>query len=132
MPEFFTRAEADALLPRLRVLLSEIQVLVAEQAALAARLHVARAKVLGNGHSQQGDTHTIRDAIRARDEAFAARTQQIGALGVILKDPERGLVDFPTIRDGREVYLCWQLGEPRVAWWHEIEKGFAGRQPLDA
>jgi hypothetical protein len=48
----------------------------------------------------------------------------------VLRDPRRGLVDFPSIRDGVEVYLCWQLDEQRVEWWHEPEAGFAGRQPL--
>jgi hypothetical protein len=49
----------------------------------------------------------------------------------LLKDLDTGLIDFPTLRDGREVYLCWQLGEPHIAWWHEIETGFSGRLPLD-
>jgi uncharacterized protein DUF2203 len=57
-------------------------------------------------------------------------TTQLDALDIVLRDPRRGLVDFPSIRDGSEVYLCWQLDEDRVAWWHEPEAGFAGRQPL--
>ncbi len=52
------------------------------------------------------------------------------ATGIVLRDLDRGLVDFPALRDGREVYLCWELGEDRVAYWHEIEGGFTGRQPL--
>ena len=52
-------------------------------------------------------------------------------LGVEFKDYERGLVDFPGERDGRPVYLCWQLGEPEVRFWHELEAGFLGRQPID-
>ena len=52
-------------------------------------------------------------------------------LGIEFKDYERGLVDFPGVRDGRPVYLCWQLGEPEVRFWHELEAGFLGRQPLD-
>jgi hypothetical protein len=57
-------------------------------------------------------------------------TTQLEALDIVLRDPRRGLVDFPSIRDGDEVYLCWQLDEQQVAWWHEPEAGFAGRQPL--
>ena len=57
-------------------------------------------------------------------------TTQLQALDIVLRDPRRGLIDFPSIRDGSEVYLCWQLDEDRVAWWHEPEAGFAGRQPL--
>ena len=65
-------------------------------------------------------------------EHIAARLEQINALGVLVKDLDTGLIDFPTLRDGHEVYLCWKLGEgERIQWWHEIEDGFAGRQPLD-
>ena len=55
---------------------------------------------------------------------------QLEALDIVLRDPRQGLVDFPSIRDGVEIYLCWQLDEQRVEWWHEPEAGFAGRQPL--
>jgi hypothetical protein len=50
---------------------------------------------------------------------------------IVIRDVDRGLIDFPSIRDGEEIYLCWQLGEERVAWWHDLESGFAGREPLD-
>jgi hypothetical protein len=55
---------------------------------------------------------------------------EIGAKGCHIKDVECGLVDFPTIWEGREVYLCWQLGETEVTFWHEEDAGYAGRQPL--
>jgi hypothetical protein len=55
---------------------------------------------------------------------------ELEALDIVLRDPRRGLVDFPSIRDGTEVYLCWKLDEGRVEWWHAPEAGFAGRQPL--
>jgi len=60
---------------------------------------------------------------------FAA-AEQLEAMDIVLRDADRGLVDFPSIRDGEEIYLCWQAGEPRVAWWHDPDAGFAGRQPL--
>jgi hypothetical protein len=55
---------------------------------------------------------------------------ELQAMDIVLRDADRGLVDFPSIRDGEEVYLCWLADEPRVEWWHEPETGFAGRQPL--
>lgn len=56
---------------------------------------------------------------------------ELEALGVQLKDFERGLVDFPSLRDGRVVLLCWQLGEgDELEWWHDVDAGFAGRTPL--
>jgi len=58
-------------------------------------------------------------------------TTELNDEGVQLKDYTRGLIDFPSMRDSRVVLLCWQLGEPeRIEWWHEVEAGFAGRQPL--
>jgi hypothetical protein len=56
---------------------------------------------------------------------------QLESLGIQLKDFERGLIDFPSLRDGRVVLLCWQMGEgDRVEWWHDVDAGFAGRTPL--
>jgi hypothetical protein len=71
-------------------------------------------------------TAAAADILRAQNAMVA-----IQALGVDLKDPATGLLDFPTLRDGVEVYLCWRYGEPKVGFWHPIETGFAGRQPLE-
>jgi hypothetical protein len=51
--------------------------------------------------------------------------------GIVLRDIDRGLVDFPALKDEHEVYLCWELGEDEVAYWHELETGYGGREPLD-
>ena len=51
--------------------------------------------------------------------------------GIVLRDIDRGLVDFPAVMDGREVYLCWELGEDDVGYWHELESGYRGRESLD-
>jgi hypothetical protein len=56
--------------------------------------------------------------------------EQLEAMDIVLRDAYRGLVEFPSIRDGEEIYLCWEAGEPRVAYWHEPDAGFAGRRPL--
>jgi hypothetical protein len=70
-----------------------------------------------------------------RERAEAAVTvslafESLEELDVLVRDVERGIVDFPTLMDGREVYLCWHVGEPEIAHWHEVESGFAGRRPL--
>jgi hypothetical protein len=57
--------------------------------------------------------------------------ESLGELDVLVRDVERGIVDFPTLMDGREVYLCWHVGEPQITHWHELDSGFAGRRPLD-
>ena len=67
-------------------------------------------------------------------EAALTMTRGIGRIekwGIVVRDLDQGLCDFPYERDGRVVYLCWRLGEERIAWWHDIDAGFAGRQPLD-
>ena len=56
--------------------------------------------------------------------------EELSSFGCELKDPDRGLIDFLSLRDGREIYLCWYLGEERINYWHYLHTGFAGRQPL--
>lgn len=131
MPTYFTREQADALLPQVEPLLREIQALRLAAAELAARLATQREKVAGNGHLPQDDQQRPRDDLDGINERIAERVEEIQARGILVKDLDTGLIDFPTLRDGREVYLCWKLGEDRVRWWHPIETGFAGRQPLD-
>jgi hypothetical protein len=62
---------------------------------------------------------------------FSRGLTQIDRWGVIVRDLDTGICDFPALREGREVYLCWRVGEERIEWWHETGAGFAGRQPLD-
>ena len=121
---FFTVEEDNACLPRLRELLEEIQAV--RQRVLASRPEVwpVLQKAIGNGGSK-----------KAGEVAFEFRrleraVQAIKEMGCVLKDMDQGLVDFLTRRDGREVYLCWRYGEERVAYWHELQAGFAGRRPL--
>jgi hypothetical protein len=71
---------------------------------------------------------------RVVSEAFLALRDGLVELRereVVLRDLDRGLVDFPAMRDGREIYLCWEEGEDEIGFWHDLETGFAGRQPLD-
>jgi len=67
-------------------------------------------------------------------EAFVELQTSVAALeerDIVLRDLDRGLIDFPSIRAGEEVYLCWIEGEPDIGFWHELDAGYAGRQPLD-
>jgi hypothetical protein len=61
---------------------------------------------------------------------FEKVVTELRQIGCELKGVEQGLIDFPALREGRVVYLCWQYDEPEVAFWHEVDAGFAGRQPL--
>lgn len=79
----------------------------------------------GNGGGEAG--RVVSDAfLRMRTALIELREME-----VVLRDLDRGLVDFPALRDGREVYLCWQEGEEEIAFWHEPEAGFDGREPLE-
>jgi len=63
-------------------------------------------------------------------DQMAAGVARIDAMGLTLRDIEHGLVDFPALVSGRQVWLCWQRGEPVIDWWHDLETGFSGRRPL--
>lgn len=131
MPDYFTRAEAESLLPRITPVLREIQRQRREQLAHDEAVAADRAKVLGNGHMPADHLRQHQRESAAAERRIARLARALTELGILIKDPDTGLVDFPALRDGREVYLCWQLGETRIAWWHETETGFAGRVPLE-
>jgi hypothetical protein len=131
MPTHFTREEAEALLPRLEPLLIELRDARAELRAAEERMEALLAKMRGNGHAHQAELARLRTQMAELGTTLQGGLRRIGRWGVLVKDLETGLVDFPTLRDGREVYLCWRLGETGIHWWHTIEGGFAARQPLD-
>ncbi len=79
----------------------------------------------GNGGGSPG--RVVSDAFMKMRSALV----ELQTMEVVLRDLDRGLVDFPALRDGHEVYLCWQEGEERIAYWHDLESGFGGREPLD-
>jgi hypothetical protein len=76
------------------------------------------------------DEDSVPDRIVALRDEFEALLGELDQLGVELKDPMTGLLDFRALRDGQEVYLCWRLEEPEVGHWHELAAGFAGRRPI--
>ena len=128
---YFTVDEANQKIPWLEVQLQEVSSLGKNIERLRIDLDNSLRKRSSNGH---GDTD--QNVVDNRKETAAAvdrlrnLVQELNDLGIILKDSERGLVDFPMLWEGREVYLCWLLGESSIQFWHEIDAGFAGRQPL--
>jgi len=123
--KLFTVDEANELLPEIASKLEEIQRLYARIGGLKdSAKAAAEASNLGGG--MEGGTAYVRSLYN-----IGKLTTELNSDGVQLKDYSRGLVDFPSLRDGRVVLLCWQLGEPeQIEWWHELEAGFAGRQLL--
>jgi len=124
MPKYFSVDEANAVLPRLKVLLEKM--LAARQRIIDDRQtwEPSIAKAGSNGGGQQGK-NLYKDT-----EKIQLTLERINEWGILIKDLDMGLVDFPHMRNGREVYLCWRLGEPHVGYWHDMNSGFAGRQPL--
>jgi hypothetical protein len=127
----FTLEEAEALLPRLREELLAMQACKREVDGLRGDLEATAHRTSGNGHvKDEGTLAEKRRRAEALVEQINQRLARINGWGVELKGLDEGLVDFPARRDDRIVYLCWRLGEERIAWWHDVETGFAGRQPL--
>lgn len=123
--KYFTVEEANQLIPQIRSLVEGLR---AQRRRLQNQRSAAAAlaqKAPGNGGGSEAATHLVGFV-----ETFHRSLARLETMGVVLKDVERGLIDFPHWRDGREVYLCWQLGEERIDYWHEIHTGYAGRQPL--
>ena len=121
----FTLAEAQGLVPRLRSILEEVREEWARIRELHPEIQKARDSAPFDGFSKFGVTYV---------ESVSHLTllvQQIKEMGVLIKDVDKGLCDFPYMRQGRVVYLCWQLGEESIEYWHDIETGFGGREPLD-
>ena len=128
MPRMYSIAEANALVPELTALLSALQAQAGVLATYAIAFNSVRERVRLNGHAPELE-HSAREAAEVEKQA-RAHLARLRELGIELKDVESGLIDFYHERDGRVVYLCWKLGEPAVGYWHELDTGFAGRQPL--
>lgn len=123
--KLFTPSEANELLPTVRRYLMTIQRLYSRIDGYRASSRAAAEASQAGGGMEGGS-----DYVKALYEV-GKLTTELNDMGVQLKDYSRGLIDFPSMRDGRVVLLCWQLGEPdEIEWWHETDAGFAGRQPL--
>ena len=128
---YFTLDEANQQVPWLETQLQSIASVRAEMARLRPELEGIVRKGRTNGHSGvDQEIANKRKGIDAVADRLAQLLQEVHDSGIILRDPERGLVDFPALWESREVYLCWLLGESEVQFWHEVDTGFAGRQPL--
>lgn len=124
--KIFTVQEANALLPNVRTIVGKIQRAHRQLSKYSDDARKAsEAAERGGGGFPGGVAYAV---VLTQ---LTTRLAELEALGVQLKDFERGLVDFPSLRDGRVVLLCWQLGEgDELEWWHDVDAGFAGRTPL--
>jgi len=125
MPKrYYTVEEANAVLPTVRALVAKM--LAARQRIVDAKpeLWPVLEKAAGNGGSP------LASAVLVDFDQVQHSVKTLDQMGIELKDVNTGLLDFVAQRDGREVYLCWRYDEPTVAFWHDLDAGFAGRQPL--
>jgi hypothetical protein len=124
--KLFTIEEANDLLPLVRRILGRVR---STHAAISSLQQEAKLAAAGAERGGGGMAEGARYIMLLNH--LAARSQELDTLGVQIKDYARGLIDFPAMKEGRVVLLCWQWGEgDKVTWWHDIDAGFAGRQPL--
>jgi hypothetical protein len=122
-------AEARALVPQLRQALRALQQRRGELARETEALEQLTAAMRGNGHAAEARQRELR--VGDLTASIRRGLRRLARQGIEVKDLDSGLVDFPSLRDGRVVYLCWRVDEPTVAYWHELDAGFAGRRPLE-
>ncbi len=125
MPQYFTLDEANKTLELIRPMMDEIQVIRQEILAHQPEIWSVMEKSAGNGGNP-----TLSQMVGTFDRLDGI-IHQIQDTGTLIKDLNTGLLDFPAQKDGREVYLCWQYGEEDIGFWHEVEAGYAGRQPIE-
>jgi hypothetical protein len=129
--KFFTVSEANNALPLVRAIVQDITALACELRERHERL----VRLKPDDRSRLSEAHEeelqqVRAELERGQEKMEEYVRELAQLGVELKDYFTGLIDFPSLINGRAVYLCWRLGEEEVAHWHELEAGFAGRQKL--
>ncbi len=121
----FTRTEANEIVTRLRPLMEELREAWDRIKKLNPEIQKIRGKAMQDAYSPRGVEYV---------ESVSHLTLLMGQvrdMGVIVKDLDKGLCDFPYLKEDRVVYLCWHLGEDSIEYWHDIEGGFAGRELLD-
>ena len=131
--QYFSVASANQTLPLVRAIVSDIVELypeVRDREERLARITRGRLKDARPGDPYSEEVEQVREELERDVERLEGFIDELRNLGVDFKDPIVGLVDFPAMRDGKEICLCWKLGEPSVDFWHTVESGFQGRQQL--
>ncbi len=131
--KYFSRSEANNLLPAIGVSLVEARrkKLLLDKVRREIVEAASRIMALGGSVPPLEELTRKKASFDTLTEEVAQAVNEIQQTGCVVKDLDVGLVDFPSLRRGEEVYLCWKLGEESVAYWHGLDEGFAGRKPLD-
>lgn len=131
--KYFTVERANAMLPLVRAIVKDLAELSRDVIDRRDRL----AHLLAGRNGQSTDVYSeelvqIEEELEKDGRRLRDYVEELTKLGLEPKNGQEGLVDFPTLIDGREAYLCWKLDEPEILYWHELDAGFAGRQHLTA
>ena len=128
----YTVDEANRELPRVRPIVQQISDLSALLPELEdqARISEYQAKRAGAGDADRERHQQAADAVSGAEMELLKAVASLNGMGIQLKGPLEGLIDFPSYRDGELVELCWKLGEEKVEHWHKIGEGFGGRRKL--
>ncbi len=134
MPRYFTLQQAEKLLPEVE---SRIRDAISHRAdyqqaeedwqsfrsrvTMQGGMRVDHSQAMDQKRRQESAAHLLKEAV-----------EKIQEYGCVVKDLDTGLIDFPTLFQGQEVYLCWKLGEAGIRFWHGVQEGFRGRKPIDA
>ena len=133
MSKTFTLSEAQTLLPVVEALLRRAQGAAGRAGELEHEMQQLSHRIFISG-GMYVDVSTAARRRAERDKAVQEAKDtlaEIDSIGVLVKDLEQGLLDFPSVMDGKPILLCWKMGEPAIAHWHTEQEGFAGRKPLD-
>jgi hypothetical protein len=124
-PRFFSLEEANRMLPLVRRIVEDIM-----EQYRGLEPVVARFNALAPGEAVTPAGRRVKAEAEARTSAIDALVHELHELGCAFKGFDEGLVDWYSLYAGRPVFLCWRLGEPEIAWWHQVDTGFLGRQPI--
>ena len=128
---YFTPSEANELLEEVRPLAESLVQHRQGMRLAAERRARLTARIAGNGGDlDPQEPGELDEQFQRESHAVTQAAERLERLGVLVKDLDSGLVDFPALHEGEEVLLCWQLGEDEVTYWHGVDEGFAGRKPL--
>ena len=130
MAHYFTREEAESLLPQISIVLLQIQDQNKEMRQKEEELDALHAQAMGNGHHLHVRINNLQKELTEIVQTMQESIAKLDIFWCELKDPSIGLIDFLSLRDGREIYLCWYLGEEHINFWHYLDAGYAGRQPF--
>ena len=133
MPRYFTLEQAEGILPDIETALREALSYREKYQQIEKELQgiIERITMAGGAYVNQEHVSQLRTSKDAIVQLLKTRLEEIQEAGCLIKDLDIGLLDFPTLYHGEEVYLCWRLGESSITFWHGTNEGFRGRKPID-